>query len=271
MEFRSFWFLMLATVTLFWGGCKGEVDVEAPVAEVVSFSPQPASGFICGEEAENVFYLLGGQTLEFDIIFRDNEGLSQYKIDIHSNFDCHGHARGTEDWSLLEVIDLSGTEQAVSRSLEVPDDVTAGAYHFQVQVIDLAGNEDPLANYYDLRILNMVDTLAPQLSVTAPDEASFGISRGESLNFTGSVRDNYSLGEGGNGRLLLTYQGTNSGNLFEAEEILWPETQGDRAGFDFSYEIPQTFTTGTYEFVLSAYDGVNNESNRARFTVEVGE
>ena len=71
------------------------------------------------------------------MIFRDNEALSQYKVDIHNNFDCHGHARSTQDWTVLEVLDIEGTEQRVSRSLSVPDDVTAGNYHFHVQVIML--------------------------------------------------------------------------------------------------------------------------------------
>ena len=262
-------FIGLLTLAALMGGCKREVDVEPPTAQVLQFDPAPRPGNICGTEAPNVFFLASGQTLDFELLFRDNEALSQYKIDIHSNFDCHGHARKTEDWTVLEVIDLSGSEQQVSRSLTVPTDVTAGAYHFQIQVIDAAGNEDPLANYYDLRVVNQVDTIAPQLAVDTPSDGQLSIARETDLRFVGSVRDNYSLGEGGNGHLLLTYQGSDGGNLFEATRVDWPETQGDRADFDFSFTIPRTLTTGTYEFVLSAYDGVNNESERRRFVVEV--
>ena len=259
---------MLALMSL--AGCKGEADITPPVAEVVSFDPAPSAGFICGSEAPSVFFVASGQDLKLNLIFRDNEALSQYKIDIHSNFDCHGHARtATEDWTVLEVNDLSGTEQAVSHTLTVPENVTAGAYHFQIQVIDAAGNEDPLSNYYDIRVVNAVDTIAPQLSVTSPVSSQLALKTGENLTFTGAVLDNYSLGEGENGRLLLTYQRTDGGNLFNAKEILWPASQGDRATFDFTYAIPGTFVAGTYEFVLSAFDGVNNESERKRFTVQV--
>ena len=260
---------MILLMITFWG-CKGEVDLEAPTFEVLLFDPAPRTGTICGTESENVFFLASGQTLTFEYIFRDNDALSQYKVDIHNNFDCHGHARSqTEDWTVLDVVDIDGTEQRISRSLTVPDDVTAGAYHFHVQVIDVAGNESPFANFFDLLVVNTIDSIPPQLAVSTPDQSQISIARGEDLRFTGTVRDNLSLGEGGNGGLVLTYEGVDGGNLFEATRIDWPETQGDRADFDFSFEIPRTLPTGTYEFVLSAFDGINNESERLRYTVEI--
>lgn len=263
-------YISLSLLLVSISGCKQAVDLEAPTSELLLFDPAPRVGMICDTELENVFFLTSGQTLRFDMIFRDNEALSQYKIDIHSNFDCHGHARtATEDWTVLEIVDLSGTEQEVSRSLVVPENVTAGAYHFQVQVIDVAGNENPFSNFFDVRIVNSIDTVAPMLAASTPSQNQFSIARGEDLSFEGAVIDNYSLGEGGNGGLVLTYQGLDGGNLFEATRIEWPETQGDRADFDFSFEIPLTLPTGTYEFVLSATDGINNESERLRYTVEI--
>ena len=59
----------------------------------------------------------------------------------------------------------------------------------------------------------------------ASESSTLDIRRQESLNFVGTVLDNYSLGEGGNGRMVLTYQG-GWRSLFEAVEILWPESQG---------------------------------------------
>ncbi|MEL7341302.1 MAG: DUF4625 domain-containing protein [Bacteroidota bacterium] len=263
-------FLSLSLFLISFSACKREVDLEAPSMEILLFDPAPRSGIICGSEADEVFFLASGQPLEFEVIFRDNEALSQYKVDIHNNFDCHGHARTeTEDWTVLEVKDISGTEQRIRESLTVPDDVTAGSYHFHVQVIDAAGNESPFANFYDVRVVNTIDTVAPQVTVSVPAQSQFDIARGEDLRFTGSVRDNYSLGEGGNGGLVLTYEGVDNGNLFEAVRMEWPETQGDRADFDFTFEIPRTLPTGAYEFVLSAFDGVNNESERLRFTVDI--
>jgi len=253
-----------------WLGCKQEVDVEPPTAELILFDPVPREGLICGATQPQVFFLASGQSLQFEWIFRDNEALSQYKVDIHHNFDCHGHARSeTEDWSVFEVVDISGTEQRVSRTLDVPENVTAGAYHFHVQVIDEAGNESPFSQFYDVRLVNTIDTVAPQLAVSFPEENELSVAREQELRFVGSVRDNYSLGEGGNGGLVLTYQGVNSGNLFEATRIEWPQGQGDRAEFDFSFAIPRTLVPGPYEFVLSAFDGVNNESSRKRYRVEI--
>jgi hypothetical protein len=229
-----------------WLGCKREVDIEPLSAELVLFDPAPREGMICGATMPEVFFLASGQSLSFEWIFRDNEALSQYKVDIHHNFDCHGHARSeTEDWSVFEVVDLSGTEQRVSRTLDVPENVTAGAYHFHVQVIDAAGNESPFSEFYDVRLINTLDTVAPQLAVSTPEQSAFSLARGEESRFMGNVRDNYSLGEGGNGGLVLTYQGVDRGNLFEATRLEWSEGQGNRADFDFSFDIPRTLTTGT--------------------------
>ena len=255
---------------LSFAACKQAVDVAPPSVEVLSFTPAPRTGLVCGESSANVFFVESGGTLSFELRFRDNEALSQYKIDIHSNFDCHGHARKTEDWSVLEVIDLSGTEQVVSRSLVVPDDVTAGTYHFQIQAIDQAGNEDPFANYYDIQVTNQRDTVPPTLMVDAPSERSFQAGKGSSLRFAGMVMDNYSLLEGDNGRLLLTYREAEGGNRFTAFEQPFGGVDPRGEAFDLTWEVPATLPAGTYELVLSAYDGVNNESERQRFTVEIG-
>jgi hypothetical protein len=225
---------------------------------------------VCGTEAPTVFYVASGEALSFSAMLRDNEALSQYKIDIHGNFDCHGHAGKTEDWTVLELVDLDGeTEYQADHSLSVPEDVTAGFYHFHVQVIDKAGNESPFANFFDIRVVNMRDTVAPEVIVSTPSEPSFSANKGDNIRFVGSVADNYSLGEGDNGRLELTYSGRSSANTFVGYEIQWDEAHGADADFDFSFEIPQTLVAGTYDFILVAYDGVNNNSERLRWVVEV--
>jgi hypothetical protein len=71
----------------------------------------------------------------------DNELLRQYKIDVHPNFDCHAHAKlETADWSVSEVVELSGTSAQISRSILIPDSATAGTYHLSIQVADHFGN-----------------------------------------------------------------------------------------------------------------------------------
>jgi hypothetical protein len=254
---------------LLLSGCKSGADLEAPQMEVIRFDPAPRQGMVCGEPSEEVFFVASGESLNFEVLFTDNDELSEYKIDIHSNFDCHGHARKTEDWSVLEIGELDGNAHSLSHSIRVPDDVTAGAYHFQIQVTDKSGNDNPFANYYAIVVTNKKDTVPPVLSLTAPAAASFSVQRGTELRFSGTLTDNYSLGEGGNGKLLLTYNQGTGGNVFTAVEQNFPETEGTSRNFDFGFTVPNTLVVGTYTFVLSGYDGVNNESTRARFTVEV--
>ena len=50
---------------------------------------------------------------------------------------------------------------AVNRTLNVPENVTAGSYHFQIQVVDVSGNDNPAANFFSLKIKNPLDDIAP--------------------------------------------------------------------------------------------------------------
>ncbi len=268
---RSIWkgtglLLLVAGV---WS-CKGGADVEAPSLQFLLLDPAPRTGEVCGTEEPGVFFLSGGDSLHYQISFLDNEALSQYKIDIHENFDCHGHARTTEDWSVLDIRDLPAEqEQVVSGSLVVPADVTAGSYHFQVQVVDAAGNDDPLSNIYAIVVTNRRDTVAPVLLVSEPAAGPFSVLKGSELVFKGQATDNYSLGEGGNGKFLLTYTRLASGNTFEAVRTRLDDSTGDRTSFDLRFQVPNTLVAGAYRFVLSVYDGVNNESERVSWEVEV--
>ncbi len=268
MRLTSFVALFISATTLLIS-CKGEADVSAPTMEVLSFSPAPRAGEICGDTEEAVFFVASGDTLAYEVLFRDDQALSQYKVDIHENFDCHGHARKTEDWSVLQIRDLEGQEQLVSDFLVVPADVTAGVYHFQLQVVDKSGNDNPLANFYSIRVTNQRDTTPPQILVSLPASGGFSITRGQEIQFVGQVVDNYSLGEGGNGKLLLTYARQSGGNISQAQRMDFSEDEQDRKNFNFGYKVPVTLVEDTYEFVLSAYDGVNNESERLRWEVQV--
>ena len=178
------------------------------------------------------FDLTGGEQLKFDVIFKDNEALSQYKIDIHNNFDCHGHGGGsapsvappnvenqTIDWSIIDIQNISGTSAPVNRTLDVPENVTAGNYHFQIQVVDVSGNDNPAANFFALKIKNPLDDTPPQISVDEPANSSFSVKKGENIRFIGQVTDDRSLSDGGNGVLYLAYTDLSSGNTFTTDQV----------------------------------------------------
>jgi hypothetical protein len=276
--------LWLTLPVLIFSACDGEgIDLTPPSMTFLSLEPQPRAAEICGVVEDTVFHLKGGEELAFEVLFQDDQALSQYKIDIHHNFDCHGHGGGTPgfsipnvvnqtaDWTVLEIVNLAGSEQQVSRVLRAPENVTAGAYHFQLQVIDEAGNDNPFANFYSIKVLNPRDTIAPQIAVAQPSQASFAVAKGNTVRFTGEVTDNYSLSEGGNGVLFLTYTDLNSGNTFIGSGAVSPfESNVEKSfAFDFEFTVPTTLRTGDFRFSLRAHDGVRNVADAVHFAVRV--
>jgi hypothetical protein len=261
--------LLLSLATLLGAACNPDVDITPPEIEVLSFDPAPAEREVCGSLEPQVFWIGGGDSLKLDLLLKDDQELSQYKLDIHENFDCHGHAGKTEDWSLLEVVDISGTEFRLQRSLPVPEDVTAGNYHFGIQLVDAAGNNGGFQNIFSVALFNPADSIAPQLSLDEPAAAAFSLKRGETLLLRGRVEDNQPLGQGGNGRLRLQYVDEASGNRFIPEEWFFDPGSGTTSDFDYTFEIPLTWLPGSYSFSLYAFDGVNNAGVAQQFVIEV--
>jgi len=257
------------------------VDVTPPTLDA-TYTPAPVVAEICGAEEAAVFLLSGGEQLTFDAIFEDNNSLSQYKVDIHNNFDCHGHGGGsapsvvvpnvenlTEDWTVLDIQELSDKSSSAVRSLNVPDNVTAGNYHFHLQVIDEAGNDSPFANFLSLKIKNPLDEIPPEIAVDEPAR-NFSVSKGGTIRFVGQVTDDRSLSDGGNGVLYLAYTKLSTGNTFTTNEAFaFDENVETDFNFDFEYTIPQTLTTGSYRFSLGANDGVRNVAPFQFFEVEI--
>lgn len=283
MKKQIFQFITFATL-LTVAACGGdEVDVTPPSMEVIAFEPVPVADYICGVEEPIVFHLTGGEQLIFDVIFSDDASLSQYKVDIHNNFDCHGHGGGsapsvvvpgvnnqTTDWTVLDIQALNGSSFPVKRTLDVPQNVTAGNYHFQIQVIDESGNDNPAANFYALKIQNPSDDTAPQITVEEPATANFSVKKGNTIRFKGKATDDRSLSDGGNGVLYLAYTDLSSGNTFSTDKVFVFDENVDKSfEFDFEHTVPQTLSTGSYRFSLGANDGVRNQAPFQFFEVEV--
>ncbi len=260
-----------------------EVDTEAPTLQLLSTTPSGQITSVCGEQEENVFVLAGGEELSFELLLEDNSELSQYKIDIHNNFDCHGHGEvgapsinipdlnsTTTDWSVLEINELSGQSQTINKTLMVPENVTAGNYHFELQVLDESGNDQPKANIYSLVVTNSTDTESPILTINEPNTTSFSIAKGENLRVVGTLTDNYSLSEGGNGVLFLAYTNLSNGNNYLSNAIFpFDNTVATSYDFDFEFTIPSTLLPGDFLFTVGATDGVRNVANAVSFNVAI--
>ncbi len=275
-------YLLILLLLLGLISCKEDIDVTSPQLILSGYSIPKTETQICGFSDPNVFQLRSSDTFRFKALFRDNVALSQYKIDIHENFDCHGHGEGsapgislpnvpnqTDDWALIEIGDMDGMEVEKNFELAVPDNVTAGNYHFSIQVIDLAGNATDDLDIFSLKILNIRDTIAPILEVDEPIDNSFSVERGQSLIFKGKVTDNTVLNEGGNALVFLSYVNLSTGNSFSTNSYKIFENENTEEEFELNYLVPQTLPRGNYRFIVGAFDGVRNAAPVRQFQVEI--
>lgn len=235
-------------------------DTEIPVIYLERSSPAYGTDDICGLPETHVFPLLSEQTLEVDLHFVDDVELSQYKIDIHHNFDCHGHGRiknTGEPWFVARIVKLSGREQRITERLTVPANVTAGNYHLLFYCLDKLGREaEPLV--YSMKIKNKNDTQAPMLSLTAPSPSGFTIKRGESFSFEGNITDNSDLT---NGRIELFYYDP-SNTLYTVNQYFFPEETETAYSFSIPYTVELTQETGVHQYHIKVYDRYNNETEK---------
>ncbi len=269
--------VLLIPLLLLIPGCDSNADLDVPQIQFLSRAPLPFPDTICGGVEQEVYHLSGGDTLVLDLLLSDNEALSQFKLDIHTDFDCHGHERlaeniseNTQDWSVLTIDDLEGAEVEKSVRVIAPANPTAGAYHFQLQVVDQAGNSDATGYVYSILLQNNLDLEAPVLNVSSPSPGTtISLPRGAVLQATGSLQDNISLGEGGNAAIKLMYIRQESGNRYTAVNEMLPSGTGTVFNYNLEYTLPSTLVPGLYTFELEAWDGVNNPSEEYSWTVDV--
>src|SRR5690606_450415 len=88
----------------------GQNDLSITVLET---SDPITSAEVCGEIYDNVLQWTTGIPLTLKIQFKGNDELAQYKIEIHNNFDCHGHDRPLSEWAYLNIGELSGKNSTV--------------------------------------------------------------------------------------------------------------------------------------------------------------
>jgi hypothetical protein len=247
-----------------------EPDATAPIIKVLEINPIDGPGLVCGEQENHVVEINSNDTLSGQFRLTDDSALSQYKLDLHNNFDCHGHAAkvATTDWIVLNIEDIEGLEQIVNFSLPVPTDVTTGDYHFSIQAADQSGNSAESV-IYSLSVSNTSDTEGPVLSVSVPNNSSFSVLKGNPINFQGSVSDNFPLGTSSNGKLEVRYWNLNNQNVNDLYIEGFEISAGTIVNFDFDATVPLTTSDGTYIFEVRSFDAINNPSNTIQFTVEV--
>ena len=235
-----------------------EQDRQAPSLRLLRVQPDFSRGMICGTE-ENLIQVLSGDTLSIDVLYEDDQALGQYKIDVHHNFDCHGHRSPnlSQAWSILELGDLTGQSVEKRFSYIVPDDVRAGAYHFQLWVLDEAGNDAEALYYYHILARNRRDTLAPNFSVQGLTAGQrLEVTRGLSQNLSLEISDNLALDQG---RIELSYL-TQSGNRAIAG-LFNLSGNSPTALINFEFSLGSSLPLGVYPARFSVYDAYGNVSD----------
>ena len=128
----------IATLTIF--SCnKDNGDTTKPVINLIE--PEDGDELLIG----------GEHGVHFEMEVSDNEALASYKIDIHNNFDHHGHSKADDatvdfTWSRTYT-DIAGKKNATvhHHDIKIPANATPGDYHLMVYLTDAAGNETYVA------------------------------------------------------------------------------------------------------------------------------
>lgn len=251
----------LLALALFAGSCgkkpKTPTGTTALKIEILETSVAVSSAEVCGTMYDNVLQLTSGIPLSLKLQFTGARNLAQYKIDIHSNFDCHAHERPLSEWRLLKIGELTGTTAVLTETIPLPEDAFSGNYHCIIRLIDEQGNEAPFKEF-NLVVSNTGDSEAPVISYLLPASDSVAIHKGEELLFKGTVTDNLSLR---NGKLEITYTDA-GGNDYTALNELFTGSDSTTHHFERSYTIPAYAAAGLALFRLKAYDQFNNQSEQ---------
>ena len=94
-----------------------------------------------------------GTAISFKAMFKDNQELGAYSINIHQNFDHHSHDTETDNCELepqkIAVNPLTRTltfeipanqkEFLAEQEITIPTDIDTGDYHFMIQLTDAQG------------------------------------------------------------------------------------------------------------------------------------
>jgi hypothetical protein len=248
---------------------KKDIDVEPPKIVVIGTTPDTEAGIICGAMDGDIIRLMDKDTLYLDLLLTDNLELSQLKLDVHNNFDCHGHRSNTIDLFFQNIYDLQGAEQYLTIGVPVGDNPTSGVYHLGLIATDKSGNVTDQSLVFSLVVRNSIDTISPELSLTNPAANFIDMKRGQILELSGLLIDNRELYLGGNAGIELLYKNKSSGNYFRAYTKDLSDIVQTSYEFSIQWQVPVTLVRGTYDLLLTGYDGVRNESNRIQLELKL--
>ncbi len=257
-------FILALFLGIVLGACKKEkkeeVDTQKPSITII-------------KPSENAT-VTGGQTLQLEVKFTDNMNLSQYKLEVHPNFDGHTHGKTNEEmptpWEWDTIVNINGKEHTAKFSISVPSNVKAGNYHLMAMCTDAAGYEAPI-KFINIKVLNPDDTVNPVLTLTKPSITNenliqFATNENEkAIIFEGTLSDNkrvkgikiqliehrHSKTQHGEDKVIYEYQNFNlNGTSFDLSNITFKIYREDMED------------NGEYELKVVGYDLVGNSAEK---------
>lgn len=209
-----------------------------------------------------------GSDFEIDIQFHDNMNLSQYKLEIHPNFDGHTHGKteneSTAPWEWDTIVNISGKEHQAKFKIKVPMNVQAGNYHFMAMCTDQNGFEAPF-KVIDIKVINLEDTIPPTLIVNYPSLSTenvleFAANENQKIiSFQGSITDDQRI----KGIKIQLYEhGLDTQPIYEYQNFNLNGTSFDLTNLNFYFYKDDLKDNGEYEMKIIAYDGVGNATEK---------
>lgn len=118
-------------------------DMEKPVIEMNAGSGYPLTCDV----------LYKGESFTFKAIFKDNQELGSYNLEIHNNFDHHSHSTDDVECDLDEKkkpvkpfvynqnfnIPNGSVFYEAEKEISIPKDIDSGDYHFMIRLTDQSG------------------------------------------------------------------------------------------------------------------------------------
>ncbi|MBE2246068.1 MAG: DUF4625 domain-containing protein [Candidatus Competibacteraceae bacterium] len=189
-----------------------------------------------------------------------NDGLiDQYKVELKLSAPCEpldSASSGVVLFGNHSFLFVSGTnynQSHISANIPLPLNFTPGKYHLIVSALNNQFNEgrDTLV----LTVMNSLDTVPPQLTLSSPMEGS-NWTLGDTLRIVGTINETLSdLNVGGMHRLVIwlvpQFDGLTPIQLFNS-------TQSSLVTIDVKYYLGATLPVGNYILRITAIDEFNN-------------
>lgn len=236
--------LVMAIGLVLLNACsKGDEDKDTTKPVITLSTPKSGDEFISGEK------------INVSVSFQDNKELSQYKIEIHDDFDGHTHLKtGSPAFSYTKIVALT-SNGSHHFAIDIPADVAAGPYHFIVNALDKAGNEADFAEA-EFTIKSSLDSIAPTLNIIPSPSPTAGV-----IHLHGAAKTITLNGTAGDNESVKSYEVK---LIHKTSKVNYLDRDGNISGTTANINETVTFDDawpdGDYLLVIEVYDLKNNHT-----------